>query len=442
MKTGFGRRARAAAISLLSVAALTLTACSGSGPVEDAVAENTIDAALAAGIEEAVGAAMQYSGSDSAIVGVWTGSGNYVQSFGTGADAGSAIRGAQATQPVICALLLELAAEGTVPLDRKVSEDLPRQVGIDDITYGQLCTAKTGLADFKIGLADVFTNNPTRPWSDRELFAQGLARSPLSWPGLDVHVSDTDALLLARALRVATGTPVSQLLQQYVFGPAGMTSSYYPADTLARTALPQGGLEGSTYPSAGGAPVCEAGVVAVPQVSPSMLGGAGASVTTVTDLKSFYEQYLGGSFGGELASVVTEATPTANPERDADGNPIVPEEGAVDDPNAQAWGFGVERLGTLYGRSGAITGTLTAVYHDPAAGFSVVVVLDNSSTGAGFVRALALQLAALAAEAGVGPAVAWTAADQGAALAAAAICQAPPEETPAEEVPAEEAPAE
>lgn len=437
MKTGFGRRARAAAVSLISVAALTLTACSGSGPVQGDVSENTVDGALAASIDEAIAAAMQYSGSDSAIVGVWTGSGNYVQAYGDGVEAGSAIRGAQATQPVICALLLELAADGTIPLDRKVSEDLPRQVGIEGITYGQLCTAKSGLADFKAGLGDIFANNPTRPWSDRELFAQGLARSPLSWPGLDVHVSDTDALLLARALRVATGTAVSQLLQQHVFGPAGMSSSFYPVDTLARTALPGGGLEGSTYPSAGGAPVCEAGVVAVPQVSPSMLGGAGASVTTVTDLKNFYEQYLGGSFGGELASVVTEASPTANPERDGEGNPIVPEEGAVDDPNAQAWGFGVERLGSIYGRSGAITGTLTAAYHDPATGFSVVVVLDNSSTGAGFVRTLALQLAALAAEAGVGPQVAWAAADQGAALAAAAICQPAPEEAPVEEAPVE-----
>lgn len=429
MKTGFGRRAQTAAVSLLSVAALTLTACTGSGSVAGEAAENTVDASFAASIDEAVAAAMQYSGSGSAIVGVWTDSGNYVQGYGDGIGAGSAIRGAQATQPVICALLLELAAEGTVPLDREVSKDLPRQVGIDGISYGQLCTAKTGLADFKSSISDIFANNPTRPWPDRELFTQGLARSPLPWAGLDVHLSDTDALLLARALRVATGTPIPELLQEYVFGPADMNSTFYPDDTLAAAAMPNGGLEGSTYPSAGGAPVCEAGVVAVPQVSPSMLGGAGATVTTVTDLKNFYTQYLGGAFGGDLASVVTEATPTANPERDADGNPVTPE--AEPDPNAQAWAFDVERLGPIYGRSGAMTGTLTAAYHDPASGFTVVVALGNSSAGANFVRTLALQLTALANEVGAGPQVAWTAADQSAALAAAAICQAPAEAAPA-----------
>lgn len=418
-------------MSLLAVAVLGLTACSGSGPVVGDASVNTVDGALAGSVDEAVTAAMQYSGSSSAIVGVWTGQGDYVTAYGEGVSAGSQIRGAQATQPVICALLLDLAADGTIPLDREVSEDLPRQVGIAGVTYGQLCTAQSGLADFKTGLVDIFANNPVRPWSDRELLAQGLARSPLSWPGLDVHISDTNALLLARALRVATGTSVTELLQSRVFAPTGMSSSFYPSDTLTQTTLPVGSLTGATYPSSGGAPVCEAGPVDVAQVSPSMLGGAGATVTTVTDLKNFYAGYLGGAFGEDLAGVVTETSPTANPERDETGAPI-PVEGEPD-PNARQWGFGLERLGPLYGMSGSITGTLTSAYHDPETGFTVIVTLNNSSAGANFARVLALQIAAIAAEAGSGPAVGWTAADQGAALAGLAICQpAPEEEAPVE----------
>src|SRR5690606_20182862 len=112
-------------------------------------------------------AAMQYSGSTSAVVGVWDASGAYVHGYGDVA-AGAPIRAAQASQPVMCALLLELAADGTVALDRLVSEDIPRQIGLDGITYGQLCSATSGLADFKATpLRDIFTNNPTRAWSDR-----------------------------------------------------------------------------------------------------------------------------------------------------------------------------------------------------------------------------------------------------------------------------------
>lgn len=431
MVSGFGRRARATAVSLLAVATLGLTACSGTDPVASDASVNTVDGALAGSIDGAIAAAMQYSGSTAAIVGVWTGAqGDYVTAYGDGVKASSLIRGAQATQPVMCALLLDLAADGTVPLDRQVSEDLPRQIGIEGITYAQLCTAQSGLADFKSGLTDVFTNNPTRPWGDRELFAQGLARSPLPWPGLDVHLSDTNTLLLARALRVATGQPITELLQNRVYGPTGMAASYYPGDVLTQNTLSGDHLSGITFPSSGGVPVCEAGVVDASRVSPSMLGGAGATVTTVTDLKSFYQAYLGGAIGGELAGVITQTLATTNPERDGAGTPISAEGEA--DPNAQQWGFGLERFGALYGMSGAITGTLTAVYHDPATGFTVAVALNNSSTGAGFARVLALQLAALATEAGSGPAVAWSAADQGAALASLAICQpAPAEEAPA-----------
>lgn len=433
--TGFGRRARTAAIALLAAATLTLTACSGADSGADDAALNTVDPGFATAVDDAMAAAMQWSGSSNAIVGVWSATGGeYARAFGDGASAASAIRGAQATQPVMCALLLDLAADGTVPLDREVIEDVPRQVGIEGITYADLCTAKTGLADFKVGLTAIFANNPTRPWSDRELFAQGLARSPLSWPGLNIHVSDTDALLLARALPLATGQALSELLADRVFGPANMASTFYPTDLATQTSLPAGGMTGKTYPISGGQLVCEA-LTDTPQVSPSMLSGAGATVTTITDLKRFYESYLGGSFGGDLAGLITETVPVANPERNEAGEPL-PAEGEPD-PNAPQRGFGIERIGPLYGMSGSMTGTSTAAYHDPATGFTVVVSLNNSSTGAGFAKTLALQLAALAAEAGVGPEVGWASADRSAALAAAAICQPPAEEPPAEEPPVE-----
>ncbi|MGK0715815.1 serine hydrolase domain-containing protein [Leucobacter sp. W1153] len=430
------RRARIAALSLLTVAALGLTACTSNGSASSEAEVSTVDAGLASLIDEAVNSAMQQSGSTGAIVGVWTGSaGDYVQAYGEAPSANAPIRGAQATQPVMCALLLELVADGVVTLDREVSADVSRQVGIEGITYGQLCTAQSGLADYKGRIGDIFVNNPTRPWSDRELLSYGLAHSPLSWPGLDVHPSDTDALLLGRALRQVTGTSIPELLETHVFGKANMPSSYYPGDVLSSGELPSGGLTGLTYPAAGGVPQCEVGPIEVTEVSPSMLGTAGATVTTVTDLKNFYASYLGGQLGGsESAGVITEVRSTTNPIRNEAGEPVGEGEeaaaliAAAEDPNGQKWGFGYEKVQSLSGMSGQMTGTLTASYHDPATGFSVVAVLNNSSIGASFVRTLAFELAALSAEAGVGPAVTWSSADFAAARAGAAICQPAPEE--------------
>ena len=415
------QRTRFAAVALLATAALGLTACTGGPAISASSDVATLDKGLASSIDDAIATAMQQSGSTEAVVGVWSGDNAYVRGYGEGVDGNSLIRGAQATQPVLCALLLDYVAEGTIKLDRLVEKDLTRLSGIDDITYEQLCGMTSGLADFKATIADIFVNNPTRPWPDQELIAQGLAGSPLPWPGRDVNISDTNALVLSRALHVKTGEDISDLLKAKVFEPAGMGSSYFP--NLSSTTVSGNTLSGLAYPSSGGAPVCEAGVAEKPEVSPSMLGGAGATVTTVTDLKNFYEHYLDGTFGGAASKRITETVPLQNPERDAEGNPT-----SEPDTAAGEWAFGMEKIGPLYGRSGAITGTLTAAYHDPESGFSVVVALNNSSAGAPFVKTLAFELAALATEAGAGPELPWTAADQTAALASAAICQAPPEQ--------------
>lgn len=434
------RRRGVAAISLLAAATLALTGCTGNGLGGGAGEVNSIDAGLAGSIDEAIANAMQLSQSSNAIVGVWTGSGDYVHSYGEGISANSPIRAAQASQPVMCALVLDQVAQGKLKLDRKLSKDLPRQVGLEDITYGELCDATSGLADFKDStLVDIYANNPVRPWSDRELLAHALPHSPMNAPGAEVHPSDTNALLIARALRETTGTPVAQLLEDRVFAPAGMSNSGYPTEMNTQTTLPKDGMNGLSYASRGGAAVCsvpgeaEGETVAVeptavPEVSPSMLGGAGATVTTVTDLKKFYEHYVSGSYGeksAELVKTVTVPPPAEDAEPPAEG-----EEPAA--PPTNGWTFGLEKQGTLYGRSGAITGTLTAAYHDPDNKFSVVVSLNNSSSGAAFVRALALQLAAIA-----GNPVEWSAEDQAAVLSERAVCQ-PVAEAPAEEAPAEE----
>ncbi|GAA1627187.1 serine hydrolase [Leucobacter chromiireducens] len=411
-------RVRAAVVGLVAVAALGLSGCTSGGLGSAPGDVNSVDEGLASGIDGAIETALALSGSTEAVVGVWsTDGGEYVRGYGSESVSGaSRIRGAQATQPVMCALLLDLVDQGRVELDREISEDLTRQSGIEGITYRQLCDHRSGIADFKGPFGDLFANNPTRPWPEQELIAQGLAHSPKSWPGKDFHQSDTNAILLARVLKVETGRDIDELLAESVFEPTKMGSTYYPS--MQATTVAGATMTGLSYPMSGGAPVCEAGPVEVAEVSPSMLAGAGATVTTVTDLRNFYAKYLDGGFGGEAGAITTEFQPTKNPARDENGEP-------TEDPDTagRQWAFGMEKIGPLYGRAGSMTGTLTAAYHDPASGYSVVVSLNNSSAGAEFVKRLAQQLAAVSAAAGAAPEMPWTAEDRAAAVAEKAICQ-------------------
>lgn len=438
MANTHARRRRLSSVALLASVSLALTACTG-GIFSDAGEMNSVDAELSQQLDEAVNSAMKLAGADNAIVGIWSSSGDFVQSYGESASTGSAIRAAQASQPVMCALLLELVEDGTVTLERKISEDMPRQVGIEGITYGMLCDATSGLADFKTSLTTIFANNPTRPWPDRELLAHSFANSPVSEPGTEQFISDTDALLLGRALSDATGLSLDVLLKTHVFDNASMGSSYYPKDVLTELKLPGGGMNGFTYPFENGEPVCvittpvEGGAegevtetqvapTEVREVSPSMLHGAGATVTTVNDLKTFYEKYLSAGFGtAENAALITsERLNTPEP---AEGEQTL----------SGAWTFGLEQHGKLYGMSGAMTGTLTAAYHDPSNSFTVIVTLNNSSAGSEFVRALAFQLAAIS-----GADVSWSAEDMQTLLAERAVCQPVAEDTTEADAGAEE----
>ena len=416
-------RVRLAAVGTVAVAALGLTACTGGTVTATAGDVNTVSADFAGSIDAAVESAMQLSQSTEAVVGVWSKDGDYVRGFG-GEDVSGSTRfhGTEASQPVVCALLLDSVQRGELDLDDPVSQALPRQSGIEEVTFRQLCEMRSGLADYKPAYTDIFVNNPTRPWPEQELIAEGLSASPLSAPGTEFHNSDTNAVLLGRALRVNAGLDFNEMLKDRVLNPAKMPSSYSPAVT--ETVVKGNALTPITFPSSGGAPVCDAGVIELEGVSASMLGNAGATVTTVTDLKNFYTKFLSGGFGG--GKIVTEAQFTTTP---AEG-----EEPAADGPQ---WAFGTEKVGSLFGRAGAVTGTLSAAYHDPASGYTVVVALNNSSAGERFVRALALEIAAISAAAGQGPEVNWSAEDQAAVLAETAVCQAPAEEAPAEEAPAE-----
>lgn len=409
-------------LGALAVLSLTVTGCASNDLVAEDDAVATLPSASQAQIDEAVTTAMELSGSTQAVIGVWTPSGDYVRAYTTqGApevDGNALFRGAQTTQPALCALLLDMVDAGELTLDREVSRDIPRLVGIGNVTYGQLCDATSGFADYKRSFTDDFITNPTRDWPAKEFISESLIRPRLSWPGLDVHRSDTNAHILGHALTVVGGAPLAEQLEKRVFTPAEMAHSYMPADREL-TIDSDNALTGLSYPVG---PDCQAEPIVLDKVSPSILGAAGATITTVSDIKRLYTSYLGGEFGGPSASVITDTRSTKNPKRDEEGNPV--EEDEEVSPTQTYRGFGILNIGPLWGYDGSMPGSITSAWHDPDTGFTVVVALNNSTAGASFATRLAHQIAAVTDAVGD----LWTVEDQAAALQEAAVCQTESEE--------------
>src|SRR5690625_4900236 len=114
-------RMRSLIVGIVAVAALGLTACSANDLEAQDDNSQTLSGSVQTQIDEAVANAMQWSGSTQAVIGVWTGSGDYVRGYASeGAsdvDANTLFRGAQVTQPALCALLLDMVDSGELSLD-------------------------------------------------------------------------------------------------------------------------------------------------------------------------------------------------------------------------------------------------------------------------------------------------------------------------------------
>lgn len=402
------------AAALLVAGAIVLTGCTGnSGEVETQAGKPMPDGTAAA-IQAVLDESFEQTQATQILVGVWAPwEGDFVQgltSDGSSLPIDTQFRAAQSSQAVICAALLSAVEDGEITLDRKVSKDLPRQVGVEGITYGQLCEGTSGLADFKQGLEDTFANNPARIWPERELAAAGIVRSPLSKPGSEFHLSDTNALLLGRALALTLREPLPEILKNRVFEPGGLSRSVYPAATTL--SFGDNAFAGKNFAMDRGELQCDA-PQDITEVSNSMLGGAGGTVSTVTNLRDFYADYLTGTFGGGDAEKRIKSLRPFSAATDTE--PV----------SLESWGFGLMNIGPLWGNAGEITGTISAAFHDPVSGYSVVIAINNSSAGADYAKNLALKLTSvIAAEAPGGLAdLPWDEDAITEQLAARAVCQ-------------------
>lgn len=412
------RTRRAVALASAVVLAFSLAACSAETPVELEL-PTQVDAALPADTEAqlqaAVDRAVAASGSTGAIVGVWVPwSGTWLAATGTSsvdgakATTGMTFKAGAITREMTCDVLYALVDEGTVALDDSVTEYVPGLPGGEAITLGQLCDSTSGLASYAPAIDARLRANPERTWKPRELAAYGTSRAATGEPGAAYADSDTGYVLLGLALERATRKSAAALYDEYVFTPAGLTST-----TLPTTASAQ--LKGLWSGNAEDGSVACAAPVDITALSPSAGFTSSGVVTTLDDLGHYAQALAVGA-----RSYDTDA-------RWEDPLPV-----AADSPSWFTAHGGTVQAGTLIGQYGSIPGYLTAAFADRNTGMTVVAVLNNSRASDVLVRSLAWELAAIASKA---PAASgqtapeaglpWTAEDMAAQVVATAVCPLP-----------------
>lgn len=360
-------------------------------PAQPSADYDQVDAELADDVVERLDAtlaeAIRLSGSSGAVAGVWAPwagswtSGAGVVDFSEGADpvtADTAFQLAGTTGEITCAIALRMVDADVIELDDKVGSMVRGLPGLGDITVEQLCRHRSGLENYYPSLQRHFVANPARVWPAGELIASGMALDRVAAPGMGWRVSHTGMLLLATALEQQTGRSWSELAEQYVFDPLDMDATVLPDPMETGYA---GSLGGFAANLSSGKPDCAA-LVDVSRRSSSIGGAAAGARSTLDDAREFSQSFaVGALFSEGTARRAWTVEPFGGKA-----------------PSWQGQGIGGQQYGPMRGVAGESTGALTAAFTDPESGLTVVLALNNSTSGPTLVREAAFALASIASK--------------------------------------------
>ncbi|MFD8893111.1 serine hydrolase domain-containing protein [Streptomyces sp. NPDC059566] len=147
-------------------------------------------------------------------------------------------RAGSVTKAFTAAVVLQLAAEGRVELDRPVQEYLPGLLPgtFKPVTVRQLLNYTSGIrpADgpgdtFEDALAHRFDRD-----DPRALIANAVAKGPEFDPGTRQHYLNIDYTILGVLIEKVTGRPYEQALTTRIFKPLGLRDTSLPSRTQTR----------------------------------------------------------------------------------------------------------------------------------------------------------------------------------------------------------------
>ncbi len=202
---------------------------------------------------------------------------------------GAKLRVGSITKSFVATVVLQLAGEYRLDLDDTVERWVPGLVPDGDhITLRQLLNHTSGLFDLlddKAFLPGVLAD-PLRKYTPRELIAIATAHPPVFAPGTDRAYSNTGYLVLGLVVEHVTQQPIQTVVSERIIRPLG----------LRDTSLPARSPEIRGYHAHGYLPpaLTGSGYVDITRVSPTVLGSAGALISSPHDLRTFFRALLSG----------------------------------------------------------------------------------------------------------------------------------------------------
>ncbi|MGU3435023.1 serine hydrolase domain-containing protein [Actinomycetes bacterium M1A6_2h] len=383
------RRSRAAAL----VVAATLVAASCS-PGSDTAAPTTTSSVAtsaesssalvpldSAAIDAAVDEAAKQYREIGMMVLIKTPEGEYTKGWGTlGVDsteiptADTKVRIGSNTKTWTGTAILQMVQEGKISVDDPVSKYRPDVPNGDNITIGQLLDMRSGLFNYTatLELNTALDEDPQRVWEPEQLLALAFANPPLSAPGTEYHYSNTNTTLLGLIAEKIDGKPLAQIFKDRFFDKLNMTGTSFPANT--DTSIPAPYVSGYSYSgnvetlgegkeslSPEKLAAIEAGTVAPRNTTndnPSWTWAAGQGISTANDLATWVKAIGKGD-------LLDEKTQKLRMDSVQPSDP--------NDPSGSSYGYGIAKMGPMYGHIGEMPGYNSFMGYDPVNDVTIVV---------------------------------------------------------------------
>lgn len=283
------------------------------------------------------------------------------------------------TKTMTATILLQLVEEESLELDDLLSEHLDPSVLVglpnaDQVTLLDLAHMTSGMEPYSLSdafQADLFAD-PERAWNPTELLGYVSPDAKFTPPGSGWQYSNTNYILLGMVIEAIDQQPLSQVFQERLFGPLGMTDTTFPESTVNTMAAPHfRGITDQGQPAGATADATE--------WSPSVAWSAGGVVSTMADM----EKWAHALFTGE--GVLDPATQQLR--RESVRYSPAPLSAA------SGYGIGIGGNSGWWGHDGQIPGFTSSLQHNYDTDTTVIVLANSDVTSSGGSPAKAISAA-------------------------------------------------
>lgn len=310
-------------------------------------------------VEGLVGRYIQSEDVPGVVVGIWIpGQGKYFTARGkanleTGLSRNldDPFRIGSVTKTFTATVVLQLIDEGKLSFTTPLSEFYPDLPNAKNITVEHLLQMRSGIPDAldEAYLTRMYKES-MKPVSIEEILAPLYSiASKFETPGVKTIYRNINYILLEAIVEKSTGNPLSKEITNRILTPLDLKNSLYPVDPT----MP-GNTHGYFWDEDKG------GYVDKTDVSPTWSRGAGAMISTLSDLRTFAKAL----YQGNLLKPTTQASRLLTFQMDGS-------------PAYYRYGKGILQYGNFWGHNGSILGSMTNMYYHPKSGGVIVTNVNT-----------------------------------------------------------------